>query len=226
MSLCLAFKRAAAPLPFCASFANAGSMLPDSWKTRPRYLKESDWGRTCCPTCHVPGAMLLQTTTSVLEGLMVKPRAWQKLCMLSRGVWSPAGVQDSSTTSSAYTKEDTHLPEPSWTPACGAALSRWPCKPSKKIPKRVGLRGQPCNTPFCKSRGACCAASFHGERAAGVEQPDGCQHVGADPNGLQTGPQQVMLLRMAARQWQTAFWSLCHTKHCVTPSTEATDVHY
>ena len=22
-------------------------------------------------------------------------------------------------------------------------------------------------------------------------------------------------LRMAARQWQTAFWSLCHTKHCM-----------
>ena len=25
-------------------------------------------------------------------------------------------------------------------------------------------------------------------------------------------------LRMAARQWQTAFWSLCHTKHCMVPS--------
>ena len=23
---------------------------------------------------------------------------------------------------------------------------------------------------------------------------------------------------MAARQWQTAFWSLCHTKHCMVPS--------
>ena len=108
---------------------------------RPKYLREADRDSTCCPT--------RKTTRSVLEGLMVRPRAWQKLCMLSRRVWSPAGVQDSSTTSSAYTKEDTHLPEPSWTPACGAALSRWPCKPSKKIPKRVGLRGQPCRTPFC-----------------------------------------------------------------------------
>ena len=25
-------------------------------------------------------------------------------------------------------------------------------------------------------------------------------------------------LRMAVRQWQTAFWSLCHTKHCMVPS--------
>ena len=25
-------------------------------------------------------------------------------------------------------------------------------------------------------------------------------------------------LRMAARQWQTAFWSLYHTKHCMVPS--------
>ena len=25
-------------------------------------------------------------------------------------------------------------------------------------------------------------------------------------------------VRMAARQWQTAFWSLCHTKHCMVPS--------
>ena len=24
-------------------------------------------------------------------------------------------------------------------------------------------------------------------------------------------------LGMAARQWQTAFWSLCHTKHCMVP---------
>ena len=34
--------------------------------------------------------------------------------------------------SSAYTGEDTHLSEPSWAPACGAVLSRWPYKPSNK----------------------------------------------------------------------------------------------
>ena len=28
----------------------------------------------------------------------------------------------------------------------------------------------------------------------------------------------VAKLRMAARQWQTAFWSLCHTEHCMVPS--------
>ena len=59
-ALCLALKRAAAPLPFCASFAKAGKMLPDSWKTMPRYLKEADWGNTCCPTCHVPEAVPLK----------------------------------------------------------------------------------------------------------------------------------------------------------------------
>ena len=53
-ALCLALEQAAAPLPFCASFAKAGKMLPDSWKTRPRDLKEADWGNTCCPPCHVP----------------------------------------------------------------------------------------------------------------------------------------------------------------------------
>ena len=26
-------------------------------------------------------------------------------------------------------------------------------------------------------------------------------------------------LRLAARQWQTALWSLCHTNHCMVPST-------
>ena len=59
-----------------------------------RYLKEADRGNTCCPTCHVPEAVPLKTTTSVLEGLMMRPRAWQTLCMPSRRVWSPADVQD------------------------------------------------------------------------------------------------------------------------------------
>ena len=34
----------------------------------------------------------------------------QKACMLSRRSCSPAAVQDSKTTSSAYTRADTHLP--------------------------------------------------------------------------------------------------------------------
>ena len=32
-------------------------------------------------------------------------------------------------------------------------------------------------------------------------------------------------LRMAARQWQTAFWSLC-TKHCMVPSEDGSMLMY
>ena len=52
-------------------------------KQGPKHLKEADWVSTCCPTCHVPEDVQLKTTASVLEGLMVGPRAWQKVCMLS-----------------------------------------------------------------------------------------------------------------------------------------------
>ena len=45
-ALCLAFKRAAAPLPFFASFAKAGDTLPDSWKTRSKYPTEANWVST------------------------------------------------------------------------------------------------------------------------------------------------------------------------------------
>lgn len=97
----------------------------------------------------------------------------QLLCMLSRHDWSPADVQDSNTTSSAYTKEDTHLSEPSWTPSCNAVTSRWPCRPSKKMPNRVGLRGQPCRTPFCWSWAGPAVAPLMERESLGMQRPDG-----------------------------------------------------
>ena len=48
-ALCLALKRTAARLPFCASFAEAGKMLPDSWKTRSRYLEGGRMGQHMLP---------------------------------------------------------------------------------------------------------------------------------------------------------------------------------
>ena len=40
--------------------------------------------RTCCPTCHVSELLPLKTTTSVFEGLMVRPKPKQQACMLFR----------------------------------------------------------------------------------------------------------------------------------------------
>ena len=127
---------------------NIRYLLDVSWQR----MKDADRGRTCCPTCHVSQLLPLKTTTSVFEGLRVSPKLKQKACMLSRRSCNPAAVQDSKTTSSAYTRADIHLPEPNCNPACGMLQSRWPCKPSKKMPNKVGLRGQPCRTPFCWTR--------------------------------------------------------------------------
>ena len=55
-------------------------------------------------------ARLLQNGEGAAARLSAKHK--QKACMLSRRSCSPAAVQDSKTTSSAYTRADAHLPEP------------------------------------------------------------------------------------------------------------------
>ena len=103
----------------------------------------------------------------------------QLLCMLSRHDWSPEDVQDSNTTSTAYTKEDTHLSEPSWTSSCNAVTSKWPCRPSKKMPNRDAKQsraeGGSLAVPHSAGAGRVplCPPPSWKERAVGMQRPDG-----------------------------------------------------
>ena len=150
--LCLTDKRAAAPLPVLQqpgqSLCHAARLMKDNAQVlegcRPR--------ENMLPNMPCVRAAAIEDNNLCLGRADGEPKLKQKACMLSRRSCSPAAVQDSKTTSSAYTRADTHLPEPNCNPACGKLQSRWPCKPSKKMPNKVGLRGQPCRTPFCWTR--------------------------------------------------------------------------
>ncbi len=39
-----------------------------------------------------------------------------------------------------------------------------------------------------------CASNFHGQRASSIQGFDGGEHAGADANGCQAGPKEIMLL--------------------------------
>ena len=77
---------------------------------RLKYLKEADWGSTCCP---MPEAVPLKTAISVLNEADGEAKGLAKATHATQNGLHPADVQSSRSISSAYTKGDTCFPEPS-----------------------------------------------------------------------------------------------------------------
>ena len=110
-ALCLADKRAAAPLPCCNSLAKA-SVMPDCHAARLMKDNAQVLGG-CRPRDNMPVSELLsfKMTSAVFRGLMVGPKPRQKAYMLSRSSCScsTAAFQDSKTIFSAHTRAETHV---------------------------------------------------------------------------------------------------------------------
>ena len=67
-------------------------------------------------------------------------------------------------------------------------------KPVKEYPKQCGAeRSALAHTSLLRASLPSCTCNLHGERAAGVLRLKSSHHSQTNPNGLQAGPQKVML---------------------------------
>ena len=116
-------------------------------KMRPKYRTSVTCLRICPPHVQLhSGARPVTSRTTVLSKDTSMPTTSHHKAAASMSRCKPSGAADTNQKLSAYPKSVNDKSGPTAKPSAAAAACKKRCRPSAKIPDKVGLSGQPCLT--------------------------------------------------------------------------------